>query len=70
VSEWKPWEVFVERAVRLPLDGPPCKDCSRWNPHALFDCNGNADGVRCCSAVDMENDFSCFRQIPKKAEKS
>ncbi len=56
---WKPWKTYCAEPERLPIEEPPCKHCSHWNPVREF-ARLEFMGVRCCQADEMFHDFSCF----------
>ncbi len=67
--KWEPWVKFKSDPELLPIEGPPCKDCSHWKPVRKFttwqDGTINFDGVVLCQAERMAQDFSCFRSKDK-----
>lgn len=64
--KWQPWEDFRQEEEILPIKEPPCKDCCFWKPSRIYSCNGEYDGVICCTKPDMEHDFSCYREKGEK----
>lgn len=66
-NNFSPWTKYSGKApVRIEVDGPPCIECTQWDPRVIMDGLGNFNGVRLCMAKEMEHDFSCY--IPKEKE--
>lgn len=59
---WQPWDDFKPEEELLPILEPPCKDCVFWKPQRQYMMNGMYDGVRLCHSVDMQKDFSCYKE--------
>jgi hypothetical protein len=59
---WEPWEIYKNEKIHtLPIEEPPCKNCLFWKPHVNFN-NGFFEGVKCCVAENMYDDFSCYKE--------
>lgn len=75
IKKWQPWEDF-----KLDLDlssikisEPPCKHCKFWKPHRIFRHIESVlfyDGIVCCIADEQHFDFSCFKPIEQKPQKT
>jgi len=65
--EWQPWKDYAPMGKKIfrgdleeEIKEPPCKYCTYWHPHRHHNDEGDFVGVHCCTAHDMENDFSCY----------
>ncbi len=63
---WKPWDDYKDMIGKIPVNAPPCVSCEYWQPvteHTHYEGKSGLhfDGIRCCHAVEMQSDFSCYR---------